>query len=152
MEATTHFTEQITVDRGVRTVYDQWTQFESFPEFMEGVERVEQRDDTHLHWVTEIGLVEREFDAVIEEQIPDEIIHWRTQGGEIEHAGKVTFESRGPSQTEVTVTMAYEPDSIAEKLADWTGLAERRVKGDLERFKDFIESRPAPTGAHREAH
>ena len=151
MDATTQFTETITIDRPVRTVYDQWTQFEEFPEFMEGVEEVRQVDDTHLHWVTEIGLVSREFDATIEEQIPDRIIHWRADG-EIAHAGKVTFEPEGANRTNLTVNMAYEPDSVAEKLADWTGAAERRVKGDMERFKSFIESRPAPTGAHRQVH
>jgi uncharacterized membrane protein len=151
MEATAQFKETIVVDRPVRVVYDQWTQFEEFPSFMEGVERVEQIDDTHLHWVTEIGFVEREFDAVIDEQIPDEIIGWRAEG-EVAHAGKVTFRPEGPDRTEVTVNMAYEPESFAEKVADWAGIAQRRVKGDLSRFKSFIESRPAPTGAHREAH
>ncbi len=151
MSTPTQFKETIIVDRPLRTVYNQWTQFEEFPEFMEGVERVEQRDDTHLHWVTQIGLVSREFDAVIDEQIPDRIISWRAEG-EVDHAGKVTFEATDADHTEVTVNMAYEPDSIAEKVADWTGLAERRVKGDLERFKSFIESRPLATGGHREQH
>ena len=151
MEATRQFSETITVDRPVRTVYNQWTQFEEFPEFMEGVESVEQMDDTHLHWVTEIGLVEREFDAEIEEQIPDEIIMWRATG-ELNHAGKVTFKPKGADQTEVTVSMAYEPESFAEKVADWAHLAEMRVKGDLKRFKEFIEAKPSETGAHREAH
>jgi uncharacterized membrane protein len=151
MELTTQFSETITVDRPVRVVYDQWTQFEEFPEFMEGVESVRQIDDTHLHWVTEIGLVHREFDAVIDEQIPDQIIGWRATG-EVQHAGKVTFKPVGPDKTELTVNMAYEPTSFAEKVADWTGLAQRRVKGDMERFKAFIESRQDPTGAHRERH
>jgi uncharacterized membrane protein len=151
MEAHTPSSETITVDRPVRVVYDQWTQFEEFPEFMEGVERVIQLDDTHLHWVTEIGLVEREFDAEIQEQIPDEIIMWRATG-EMTHAGKVTFKPAGPDRTEVTVSMAYEPESFVEKVADWTGAVERRVRGDLGRFKTFIESRPGPTGAHRETH
>ncbi len=151
MSNITQFQECIIVDRPLRTVYNQWTQFEEFPEFMEGVEKVEQIDDTHLHWVTEIGLVSREFDAVIEEQLPDRIISWRAEG-EINHAGKVTFEAKDADHTEVTVNMAYEPESIAEKVADWTGLAEHRVKGDLKRFKTFIEDRPVATGGHREAH
>ncbi len=152
MDKMTQFKERIIVDRPLRTVYNQWTQFEEFPQFMEGVERVEQIDDTHLHWVTEIGLVTREFDAVIEEQLPDRIISWRAEGGEIEHAGKVTFEAKDADHTEVTVNMAYKPESFAEKVANWTGLAEHRVKGDLKRFKTFIEDRPLATGSHRENH
>jgi uncharacterized membrane protein len=151
MSDMTHFSKSETIDRPIRTVYDQWTQFEEFPEFMEGVESVVQTDDTHLHWVTEIGLVEREFDAVIDEQVPDQIVSWRAEG-EVSHAGKVTFKPEGPNQTEVTVTMAFQPESFLEKVADWTGAVERRVEGDLTRFKEFIEGRPLPTGAHREAH
>ena len=151
MEPSTTFTESVTVDKPVRTVYDQWTQFEEFPRFMEGVEKVEQLDDTHLRWPTEIGLVTREFDAVIDEQIPDRIISWRAQG-EVEHAGKVTFEAVDPTTTKVEVTMAWSPESFAEKVADWTNAAERRVRGDLERFESFIEDRVGATGAHREAH
>lgn len=151
MDAHSQFSETITVDRPIRTVYNQWTQFEEFPQFMEGVERVIQLDDTHLRWTTEIGLVEREFDAVIDEQIPDQIIGWRADG-EVAHAGKVTFQPVAPDKTEVEVTMAWEPDSFVEKVADWTGATERRVKGDLKRFKEFIESRPVETGAHRQAH
>ncbi|WP_370325469.1 SRPBCC family protein [Euzebya sp.] len=152
MDAHKQFTETVTVDRPVRTVYNQWTQFEEFPEFMEGVERVEQLDDTHLRWTTEIGLVSKSFETEISEQIPDEIIMWRATGGDVAHAGKVTFAAAGPQQTEVTVNMAWQPESFAEKVADWTNVTERRVKGDLERFKAFIESRDAETGAHRETH
>ena len=151
MEAHKQFTETITVDRPVRTVYNQWTQFEEFPEFMEGVEQVEQLDDTHLRWTTSIGLVERQFEAVIDEQIPDQIIGWRAEG-DVTHAGKVTFKAVDADRTEVAVNMAWEPESFAEKVADFTGLTKRRVQGDLKRFKEFIESRPAETGAHREVH
>lgn len=148
---TTQFSARTTVERPLRTVYNQWTQFEEFPRFMEGVEKVTQIDDTRLKWETEIGLVSKEFEAVIDEQIPDSIISWRADG-EVTHAGKVTFTPKGLDKTEVEVTMAWEPDSIAEKLADWTNAAERRVEGDLDRFKSFIEDRPLATGAHREAH
>ncbi|CAN5446832.1 SRPBCC family protein [soil metagenome] len=151
MDAHKQFSQSITVDRPIQTVYNQWTQFEEFPQFMEGVEEVRQLDDTHLRWTTEIGLVSREFDAVIDEQVPDQIISWRAEG-EVTHAGKVTFEPVGTGRTEVSVTMAWEPESFAEKVADWTGVTERRVKGDLKRFKTFIESRPIETGGHRESH
>jgi uncharacterized membrane protein len=141
--------ESIEVGVPVRTAYDQWTQFESFPQFMEGVERVEQRTDTRTHWVTSVAGVRREFDAEITEQVPDGRVAWVTVGGEVEQAGLVTFRTIDPARTEVTLTMDFEPEGIAENLGDKLGVVDRRVKGDLERFKQFIEDRGTATGAWR---
>ena len=141
-------TESIDVNVPVRTAYDQWTQFESFPQFMEGVEEVRQLDDTHLHWRASIGGKEQEWDAVVTEQIPDERVAWTSTTG-APNGGVVTFHRLGEDQTRVTVQMEYEPQGVVETVGDKLGLDDRRVKGDLERFKEFIESRGTPTGAWR---
>lgn len=141
-------TEQVEVNVPLQTAYNQWTQFESFPHFMEGVERVSQIDDTHTHWVTKIGGTTREFDATITEQHPDRGVAWRSDDGP-RHAGVVTFEPLGETTTQVTARMDIDPEGFAEKVADKTGLIGSRVKGDLQRFKTFIEERGAETGAWR---
>jgi uncharacterized membrane protein len=140
--------QSIDVDVPVRTAYDQWTQFEEFPKFMEGVEEIRQVDDTHLHWRTKIAGKVKEFDAVITEQTPDQRIAWTSEDGP-EHAGVVTFHRLGEGQTRVMVQMDYEPEGAAEKVGDALGLVKRRVKGDLERFKELIEGRGTETGAWR---
>jgi uncharacterized membrane protein len=140
--------QSIDVDVPVRTAYDQWTQFEEFPKFMEGVEEIRQVDDTHLHWRTKIAGKAKEFDAVITEQTPDQRIAWTSEDGP-EHAGVVTFHRLGEGQTRVMVQMDYEPQGAAEKVGDALGLVKRRVKGDLERFKELIEDRGTETGAWR---
>jgi uncharacterized membrane protein len=144
----TSVVETVDVAVDVPTAYNQWTQFESFPQFMEGVEEVRQLDATHTHWVTKVGGVTREFDATITEQHADERIAWRSQNG-TEHAGVVTFHRLGPAMTRVTAQMEMDPTGFAETVADKTGLIQRRVKGDLDRFKQFIESRGQETGAWR---
>jgi uncharacterized membrane protein len=141
-------TESIDVGVDVTTAYDQWTQFESFPEFMEGVDEVRQIDDTHLHWVTSIGPVTREFDATVTEQHPDERVAWKSDDGP-EHAGVVTFHRLDDQQTKVTVQMSIDPDGFVENVADKANILDQRVKGDLKRFKEFIESRGTETGAWR---
>jgi len=141
-------TESIDVDVDVTTAYDQWTQFESFPEFMEGVDEVRQLDDTHLHWVTSVGPVTREFDATVTEQHPDERVAWKSDDGP-EHAGVVTFHRLDDQQTKVTVQMSIDPDGFVENVADKANILDHRVKGDLKRFKEFIESRGTETGAWR---
>jgi uncharacterized membrane protein len=141
-------TESIDVGVDVTTAYDQWTQFESFPEFMEGVDEVRQIDDTHLHWVTSIGPVTREFDATVTEQHPDERVAWKSDDGP-EHAGVVTFHRLDDQQTKVTVQMSIDPDGFVENVADKANILDHRVKGDLKRFKEFIESRGTETGAWR---
>ncbi len=142
-------TEAVDVDVDVRTAYNQWTQFESFPEFMEGVEEVRQTDDKHLHWVTKVGPVTREFDATITEQHPDERVAWKSDDGP-EHAGVVTFHRLDDNKTKVTVQMTIDPDGFIEEVGDKTGILDRRVKGDIKNFKQFIESRGGQeTGAWR---
>jgi uncharacterized membrane protein len=132
----------------VRTAYNQWTQFEQFPQFMEGVESVRQLDDTHLHWRTKVAGREKEFDAVVTEQRPDERIAWTSEAGP-EHAGVVTFHRVGEDRTRIMLQMDVEPEGLAEKAGDALGLLKRRVRGDLERFRDLVESRGAETGAWR---
>jgi uncharacterized membrane protein len=141
-------TESIDVKVQVRTAYDQWTQFETFPQFMEGVERIDQITDTKTHWVTKIGGVEREFDADITEQHPDERVAWRSTTGP-DQAGVVTFHRLSDDTTRVTVQMDYEPEGVVENVGDKLGIVKRRVTGDLERFKSFIEGRGSETGGWR---
>jgi uncharacterized membrane protein len=133
-------TESIDVDVNVTTAYNQWTQFESFPRFMEGVDAISQVDDTHTHWVVSSAGVRREFDATITEQHPDERIAWRSDDGP-RHAGVVTFHRLSEATTRVTAQMDIDPEGFVENVADKLGILNRRVKGDMTRFKDFIESR-----------
>jgi uncharacterized membrane protein len=132
--------ESIEVAVPVTTAYNQWTQFESFPQFMEGVERVDQISDTMTHWVTKVGGVEREFDAKITEQHPDERVAW-TSVDQPRQAGVVTFHRLSPDRTKVMVQMDFEPEGLVENVGDRLGVVTRQVKGDLERFKDYIEER-----------
>lgn len=132
--------ESVDVAVDVPTAYNQWTQFESFPYFMEGVEEIRQLDDTHIHWVTSIAGVTREFNATITEQRPDERVAWRSDDGP-NHAGVITFHRLNDTTTRVTAQMEIDPEGFAEKAADALGMLDRRVKGDMRRFKEFIESR-----------
>lgn len=138
----------IEVDVPVRTAYDQWTQFESFPEFMEGVEEVTQINPTRTHWRTEIGGVTREFDAEITEQVPDRLIAWRAVDGP-DQGGEVTFAPSDAGGTTIVLELDYEPEGFAEKAGDKLGLVKHRIKGDLKRFKEFIERTGTETGAWR---
>jgi len=141
-------TEHVDVAVPVRTAYNQWTQFEEFPRFMEGVTEVRQVSDTMTHWVTEVGGVRREFDARITEQLPDERVAWTSTGG-VKQAGVVTFHRLDESHARVTAQMEMEPEGLVEKAADAAGVISRRVKGDLKRFKEFIEDRGTETGEWR---
>jgi uncharacterized membrane protein len=141
-------TASVDVNRPIDVVYNQWTQFESFPEFMEGVERIEQRDDTHLHWVIKVGGITREFDATVTEQHPEERVAWKSDSGP-DHAGVVTFHRLDDEKTRVTTQMDVDPEGFVENVADKLGILKARVSGDLERFKKFIEGRPDETGAWR---
>lgn len=140
--------ETIDVAVPVGTAYNQWTQFESFPNFMSGVESIAQLTDTTNHWVTKIGGVEREFDAEIVEQVPDQRIAWRSIDGK-SHAGTVTFERLAEGSTRVNVRFAWDPETFVEKAGAALGIDSARVKSDLRKFKEFIESRGAETGAWR---
>ncbi|MCC7024677.1 MAG: SRPBCC family protein [Thermomicrobiales bacterium] len=140
--------KSIEIDLPVRPVYNQWTQFEEFPRFMEGVTEVRQIDDTHLHWKVDIDGKKEEWNAVITSQVPDREIAWRSTSG-AENAGTITFTPLGPDRTRVTAAIGYEPEGVVEKAGSKLGVISRRVEGDLKRFKDFIESRGVATGAWR---
>ena len=140
--------ESIDVNVPVNTAYNQWTQFEDFPHFMEGVKSVTQTDDTHLHWIAEVAGKEKEWDAEITEQHADERIAWNATSG-AENAGVVTFHRVSDTSTRVTLQLDVDPEGMVENVGTALGFLERRVKGDLERFKEFIESRGTETGAWR---
>ena len=140
--------ESITVDVPVRTAYDQWTQFEEFPQFMEGIEEIRQHDDTTLHWKASFGGRQHEWHAKITEQTPDQRVAWKSEDGKF-NAGVVTFHRLGDNQTRIMVQMDWEPDGVLEQVGGALGLDSRRVRADLERFKQLIEERGEPTGAWR---
>jgi uncharacterized membrane protein len=140
--------ESIEVDVPVSTAYNQWTQFEEFPQFMEGVESVRQLDDTHLHWVAEFGGERHEWDAEITEQEPDRVVAWRARDGKY-NSGRVRFEPAGGSRTRIDVELVWEPEGMKEELGSALGSDSRRVKADLERFKELIERRGVESGAWR---
>jgi uncharacterized membrane protein len=140
--------KSIDVNVPLSTAYNQWTQFEEFPQFMEGVKSVTQLDDTSLRWVAEVAGKEKDWIAEITEQAPDLRVAWRAMSG-AENAGVVTFHRIDDDTTRVTLQMDVDPEGIVETAGTALGFLERRVKGDLERFKEFIESRGAPTGAWR---
>jgi uncharacterized membrane protein len=141
--------ETVEVDVPLHTAYNQWTQFEDFPNFMEGVEQVTQLDDRHNHWITKVGGVKREFDTEIVDQLPDERITWRTTSGDTSQKGSVRFERVDDTHTRVELVMDVEPSSAVEKAGDLLGAIDRQIKGDMKRFKEFIEERGGESGAWR---
>lgn len=145
----TQIIETIDVAVPVATAYNQWTQFESFPEFLDEVESITQIDDTHTRWKVTVGGASREFDAVITEQHPDERVAWNSMGGDTNHAGVVTFHKLGDDMTRVTVQIDWEPEGLLEKVGSLVGAGKHAVKKDLENFKELVESRGAETGAWR---
>ena len=140
--------ESIDINVPVRTAYDQWTQFEEFPAFMEGVDKVTQIDDTHLHWVAEIAGVKREWDSVITEQHPDERVAWTSTSG-TSNAGVVTFHKLDDARTRVMLQLDIQPQGAVERAGDALGIIKRRASGDLERFKELIEQRGTADGGWR---
>ncbi|WP_396667453.1 SRPBCC family protein [Microbacterium sp. R86528] len=145
----TQIIETIDVDVPVSTAYNQWTQFESFPKFLDEVESITQVDDTHNLWKVRVGGAEREFGTEITEQHPDERVAWRSVGGETEHAGAVTFHKLSDSETRVTVQIDWDPQGLLENVGSLVGAGSHAVKKDLKNFKEFIESRHTATGAWR---
>jgi uncharacterized membrane protein len=137
--------KSVYVDLPLQAVYNQWTQFEEFPLFMEGVKHVQQLDDKRLHWDVEIAGKRKEWNARITEQIPDLRIAWETEAGE-NTAGVVSFQADGPNRTQVNLELFYDPKGFVESAGDSIGVVSRRVENDLEHFKEFIENR------HRETH
>jgi uncharacterized membrane protein len=141
--------KSIEVNQPVRTVYNQWTQFEEFPRFMAGVKEVKQLDDTHVHWHAEIWGKDKEWDAEITEQVPDQCIAWRSTSGDAPNAGIVRFEPVSAGKTRVRLTMEYEPQGAVENVGDALGVLSSRVESTVKDFKKFIESRGAETGGWR---
>jgi uncharacterized membrane protein len=140
--------KSIDVNVPARTAYNQWTQFEEFPRFMDGVLEVRQLDDKHSHWRTNIGGKEKDFDAEITQQIPDKRIAWRSRSG-APNAGVVTFHPLNDQNARIMLQMEYEPEGIIEKGGDILGVASRRIEGDLKRFKEYVESNGRERGAWR---
>jgi uncharacterized membrane protein len=140
--------KSIDVNVPIRTAYNQWTQFEEFPRFMEGVKQVKQLDDKSLHWRAEVMGKDVEWLAEITQQIPDERITWRSTSG-AKNAGSISFQPLAPEQTRLTLRLEYEPHGVAETSGSGLGLVSMRVEGDLKRFKKFIEERGQETGQWR---
>jgi uncharacterized membrane protein len=141
--------KSIEVRQPVHTVYNQWTQFEEFPRFMSGVKEVKQLDDTHVHWHAEIFGKDKEWDAEITQQVPDQCIAWRSTSGDAPNAGVVQFEPIAADRTRVHLMMEYEPQGVVENVGDAVGLLSKRVQTTVEQFKKFIESRGVETGGWR---
>ena len=146
----TQVEKTIEVDVPVQVAYNQWTQFADFPQFMSGVDEVTQVSDSMTHWVAQIGGVRREWDAAILEQVPDSKVAWAASTGAT-NAGAVYFQSLGPARTLVRLNLEYEPEGLVEKVGDFLNVVQRQAEGDLERFKQFIESRGTATGGWRGA-
>ena len=144
----TSVAKEIEVNVPVTMAYNQWTQFEEFPRFMEGVHEVQQIDERHLYWRARIGGKEEKWEAEIREQVPDTRIIWRSVDGAT-NAGMVTFEPVAADRTKVRLDMSYNPTGFVENVGDALGFVTRRVEGDLGRFKEFIEGRVRETGAYR---
>jgi uncharacterized membrane protein len=142
------FESSTEVNVPVSVAYDQWTQFEEFPRFMAGVKEVKQLDDTHVHWHAEIWGKDKEWDAEITEQVPDQVIAWRSVSGAA-NAGQVRFEPVTHDRTRVRLMMEYEPEGAVEKTGDAIGIFSARVQNTVEDFKKFIEERAAETGSWR---
>jgi uncharacterized membrane protein len=136
------------IDCPVQTVYNQWTQFEDFPRFMDGVKEVQQIDDTHLHWRASIAGKDKEWDAEITEQVPDQRIAWRSTSGAA-NAGTVRFEPLNKGRTRVMLTMEYEPEGLVEKAGDAVGIVSHKVEDAVEKFKEIVEKRGVESGAWR---
>jgi uncharacterized membrane protein len=141
--------KSIEVKCPVHTVYNQWTQFEEFPRFMAGVKEVKQLDDTHVHWHAEIWGKDKEWDAEITEQVPNQKIAWRSISGDAPNAGAVRFEPVSADRTRVRLMMEYDPQGVVENVGDALGIMSKRVENTVEDFKKFIESRGQETGAWR---
>jgi uncharacterized membrane protein len=142
----TQVTQSVDVDVPVRTAYNQWTQFESFPRFLSYVDEVRQLDDTHTHWTVTVDGATREFDAEITEQHPDERVAWNSTSGEVDHAGVVTFHRLADDRTRVTVQLDWQPEGLVEKAGAVLGFDDRAVKGDLDNFKELVETSGAEGG------
>ncbi|MEF2978985.1 SRPBCC family protein [Subtercola sp. YIM 133946] len=141
--------ETVDVNVPVSVAYNQWTQFEEFPKFLDEVESITQPTDTLTVWKVKVGPVEREFEANITEQHPDERVAWTSTGGEVDHAGVVTFHKLSDNETRVTVQIDWEAKGLLEKVGATLGADNHAIKKDLKNFKEYIESKGTPDGAWR---
>jgi uncharacterized membrane protein len=146
--STSSVKESIELNVPLSTAYNQWTQFEEFPKFMDSVQEVKQIDDTHLHWKALVAGKPKEWDAEITEQVPDHRIAWRSTSG-VQNAGAVTFQRVGVNRTRVNLEMDYDPETVTEKIGDAVGAVKLTAKGNLKRFKELVEAHGAETGAWR---
>ena len=146
----TQVEKTIEVDVPVNIAYNQWTQFADFPQFMSGVDEVRQISDSMTHWIAQIGGIRREWDAAILEQVPDSKVAWAAITGAT-NAGAVYFQPLGSARTLVRLNLEYEPEGLVEKVGEFLNVVQRQAEGDLERFKQFIESRGTATGGWRGA-
>jgi uncharacterized membrane protein len=140
--------KSIEVECPISTVYNQWTQFEEFPRFMKGVKKVTQLDDQRLRWQAEIAGKDKEWDARITDQVPDQLIAWQSEGGEYT-SGTVNFMPAGANRTNIKLQLVYDPKGFVESAGDAIGVVSSRIENDLERFKEFIENRGKETGSWR---
>ncbi len=143
--------KSIEVNAPLSQVYNQWTQFEEFPKFMEGIEEIRQLTDTKMFWRAKVAGKQKEWNAEVTEQVPDKRISWRSLDG-APNSGTVSFAPLDANRTQVTLHMEWQPESAVEKIGEIVGADSHRVEGDLKRFRDFIEKRQTATGAHRESH
>lgn len=146
--ASSSVSETIEINVPVRTAYNQWTQFEDFPQFMKSVKEIRQLDDKHLHWRAKVGAEEKEWDAEITEQIPDKRIAWRSVTG-VKNGGVATFHKISDTCCRVTVQMDYEPENVAESIGDAVGAVRMELRGNLQSFKEMLEKRGSATGEWR---
>ena len=142
--------QSIDVEVPITTAYNQWTQFEEFPKFMDGIDEIRQLDDRRLHWIASFGGTQHEWDAEITEQLPDERVAWKNIDGK-DNAGVVTFHQLAEDRTRIMVQMDWAPEGLKEQIGAALNFDQRRIEGDLERFKELIESRGTESGAYRES-
>jgi uncharacterized membrane protein len=141
--------ETVDVNVPVSVAYNQWTQFEEFPKFLSYVESITQVTDTLTEWKVRVGGVEREFEAVISEQHPDERVAWNSTGGEVDHAGVVTFHKLSDTETRVTVQLDWEASGLLEHLGSALGVDNHAIKKELGQFKEYIEAKGSADGSWR---
>ncbi|RKR74800.1 SRPBCC family protein [Frondihabitans australicus] len=142
--------ETVDVNVPVSVAYNQWTQFEEFPKFLDEVESITQESDTLTHWTVKVGPVEKHFDATITEQHPDERVAWNSTGGEVDHAGVITFHKLSDTETRLTVQIDWQPTGFLEKIGSTLGADNHAIKKDLQNFKEYIESQGTADGAWRD--
>jgi Polyketide cyclase / dehydrase and lipid transport/Protein of unknown function (DUF2934) len=136
------------VNAPLQTVYNQWTRFEEFPRFMDGVDEVRQDGPNRLFWKAKIGGKEKQWEAEITEQVPNTRIAWRSVDG-ASNRGAITFEELDVLQTRITLTMEYEPEGFFEQAGDALGIPLGQVAEDLNRFREFMENRGSQPDASR---